>query len=310
MTDATSAFPPVTLSEHDGVRYLHLGSVWVQGAMRMRNPQFVELEYIRRMLASLLWLPQDAWRQASALGQQAVQLGLGAGAITRFTRQQLLMPTTAVDINPWVIEVNKRYFHVPVGDPQLAVLAADAGPWLREQAQPASAMLLHVDLYDEQAAAPVLDDEAFYADCRRLLAPGGVMSVNLFGRNASYARSAERIVAAFGAHQVWSLQATKEGNTTVVAGRNVRLPGRDELQARAAHLEAQFGKQGLKARSWLNMVRPYAAPAEGGADAAVALATSPTPGTRAAADPAAAGSGAGAVPAATAPPLPSSRLRP
>ena len=29
---------PATISEHDGVRYLHLGTPWVQGAMRLKKP--------------------------------------------------------------------------------------------------------------------------------------------------------------------------------------------------------------------------------------------------------------------------------
>jgi spermidine synthase len=118
--------------------------------------------------------------------------------------------------------------------------------------------LLHVDLYDHDAAAPVLDDEAFYRDCRALLAQGGVMAVNLFGRDASFARSAACIAAAFGAGQVWRLQSTREGNTVVVAGRGVQVPGRDELVARAANIEHRFlARHGLPARKWLRMVRPY-----------------------------------------------------
>ena len=34
---------PATMSEADGVRYLHLGTPWVQGAMRVRKPQALEL---------------------------------------------------------------------------------------------------------------------------------------------------------------------------------------------------------------------------------------------------------------------------
>ena len=44
-------------------------------------------------------------------------------------------------------------------------------------------------------AAPVFDDAAFYAACRRVLEPGGVMSVNLFGRDARFAHSLGAIVA-------------------------------------------------------------------------------------------------------------------
>ena len=49
--------PLVTLSEEDGVRYLHLASIWIQGGMRIKKPQFVHIDYVQRMLASLLWLP-------------------------------------------------------------------------------------------------------------------------------------------------------------------------------------------------------------------------------------------------------------
>ena len=250
----TVALPPVTVSEHDGVRYLHLGSIWVQGAMRIREPQRVELDYVQRMLAALLWLP-SARLDGRGEDALAVQLGLGAGALTRFTAQQLHLRTVAVEINPEVVAANHALFHLP---PEAEIVVGDAIDWLA-QAPAASVRLLLVDLYDQEAAAPVLDDEAFYAACRRVLEEGGVMGVNLFGRHASFERSIGRIAAAFGAAQVWSLKPTREGNTIVVAGRAVTVPAREELLARAAVLETRFGRLGLPARKWLRMVRPYAA---------------------------------------------------
>ncbi|MCU0969732.1 MAG: spermidine synthase [Rubrivivax sp.] len=244
--------PDVTLSEADGVRYLHLGSPWVQGAMRIAAPQRVELDYVQRMLASLLWLPEEGWQ-----GGRAVQLGLGAGAITRFTLQQLGMPTTAVELNPQVVLACRRWFRLPADAPMLHVEVGDAGRWLRERAVPGSVRLLHVDLYDHEAAAPVLDDAAFYAACRTLLEPGGVMAVNLFGRDSSFARSMARIESAFGPGRVWSLRPTREGNTVAVAALGTGLPGRDALAARAAALEARFGAVGLPARKWLRMLRTW-----------------------------------------------------
>jgi len=242
------ALPAVTLSEDDGVRYLHLDSIWIQGGMRIRKPQVVAIDYVQRMLASLLWLP------AEALGEgQAVQLGLGAGAITRFTAQQLKMDTTVVEINPEVVSANQVWFHLPAA---AEVVIGDAADWLA-QAEPASVRLLHVDLYDHEAAAPVLDDVGFYAACRAVLEDGGLMSVNLFGRHASFHDSIARIAAAFGSHQVWSLRPTREGNTVVVAGRRVEVPAREVLAARAAVIEQRFGTLGLPARKWLRMVRPY-----------------------------------------------------
>ena len=59
--------PEVTLSEHDGVRYLHLGTPWVQGAMRIARPRAIELEYVQRMLAALLWVPQEDLAEGRAV---------------------------------------------------------------------------------------------------------------------------------------------------------------------------------------------------------------------------------------------------
>jgi spermidine synthase len=248
------ALPEVTLSEHDGVRYLHLGTPWVQGAMRIARPRAVELEYVQRMLAALLWLRPDELAQG-----RAVQLGLGAATLTRFTHDELGMDTTAIELNAQVILACRAKFRLPADGPRLQVVCGDAAQWVARppRGYAASVRLLHVDLYDHEAAAPVLDDEGFYARCRALLEPGGVMAVNLFGRQASLARSAGHIAAAFGAAQVWVVRATREGNTVVVAGRDVAWPERAELAARAATIEARVGKLGLPARKWLRMLRPW-----------------------------------------------------
>ena len=238
-----------TISEFDGVRYLHLGTDWVQGAMRIRSPRKLELEYIQRMMAWLLWRPSDS------LGQgHAVQLGLGAGAITRFCHQVLRWRTTAVEINPSVIDANRLWFQLPADDDRLQVLHADAAGWVLLDAHLQTVDALCVDLYDHEAAAPVLDDEAFYAACRGVLAPGGLMTVNLFGRDSSFDRSAARVAAAFGADQVWQLAPTAEGNTVLVAGRGVTVPDRDVLTARADAIQTKFK---LPARKWLRLVQPW-----------------------------------------------------
>ena len=71
--------PDVNTSEAGGVRALHLGSEWIQGTMRIDAPFDIELEYVQRMMAWLLFVPPS-----SVAGRHAMQLGLGAGAITKF----------------------------------------------------------------------------------------------------------------------------------------------------------------------------------------------------------------------------------
>lgn len=236
--------PEVTVSEYGGVRCLHLDSIWVQGAMRIAKPLKLELDYVQRMMAPLLWLPPDQWRTG-----WAVQLGLGAAALTKYCHQVLQRPlTTAVELHPGVLVACRQWFALSADDERLQVVLQDAGAWLLEPAHQGRVQLLHVDLYDHEAAAPVLDSAAFYAACRGVLAPGGVMAVNLFGRRASFDGSCQRLREAFGDTAVWRLAATKEGNTVVVATRENALPDKAELQRRATNMDLALG---LPAQRWL-----------------------------------------------------------
>ena len=237
---------PATVSEADGVRYLHLGTPWVQGAMRIRKPLAIELEYVQRMMVWMLLRPSDE------LGEgHAVQLGLGAGAITRYCHGVLHMRTTAIELNDEVIGIGRAYFRLETSA-RLKLIETDAGEWVADPQNAASADVLCVDLYDHDAASPVLDTDAFYADCHRVLKAGGAMTVNLFGRDASFERSAQRIAAAFGAECVLSLRPTREGNTVVVAWKGVAWPDAATLAERAAHIEQNCQ---LPARKWLKMLR-------------------------------------------------------
>jgi spermidine synthase len=76
-------FAPVTLSEQDGVRYLHFGTEWVQGAMRIRKPDWPELEYAQQMMAWMLFIEQP---------RAIAQLGLGAATLTKFCYRQFPKP--------------------------------------------------------------------------------------------------------------------------------------------------------------------------------------------------------------------------
>jgi spermidine synthase len=251
-TKARQDMAPATISEFEGVRYLHLGTPWVQGAMRVRKPHVLELEYVQRMMVWLLF------RNPAYVGKaHAVQLGLGSASITRFCHRNLRMKTTAVELNPTVITACRMWFNLPADDAKLTVLNQDAADYVADAAHIGTADVLNVDLYDHDAASPVLDDQAFYDACHRLLADEGVMTVNLFGRDASFERSAARIAQAFGSDPVRSLRPTKEGNTIVVALKGMAMPERDLLAARAETIETRYA---LPARKWLRMIRALPGP--------------------------------------------------
>jgi spermidine synthase len=199
-----------------------------------------------------------AWmllREPEALPEtRCLQLGLGAAAITKYCHSVLRLPTTVVEINPHVIGVCRAWFHLPEGDERLTVIEGDAARFVLQDEHVAAFDALCVDLYDHEAASPVLDDEAFYRACWRVLDDGGVMSVNLFGREASFERSASRISAAFGAEHVAMLKPTTEGNTIVLAWKGFSLPEREVLAQRAESLQTRWD---LPARKWVKLLSRF-----------------------------------------------------
>lgn len=232
------------------MRHLHLGTPWIQGSMRMKEPFEIELEYVQRMMAWLLFV--DA---ASVSGRHAMQLGLGAGAITKFCHKKLRMCSTAIELNPQVVSVCRSWFKLPPDGEMLRVVLADAGEEIRSPEWRGTVDALAVDLYDDNAAAPVLDSADFYADCRALLTDDGAMTVNLFGRAASYNESLEKIATVFGEDAVWAFKPTREGNAIVLALRTPKPLKRVELQERGELIQARWD---LPASKWWRVFKPLA----------------------------------------------------
>jgi spermidine synthase len=244
------ALPEVNFSEMDGVRFLHLGTEWVQGSMQVDAPFDIELEYVQRMMAGLLFM-----EAGSVAKKHAMQLGLGSAALTKFCYKKLRMKTTAVELNAQVISACQLWFKLPRDDSRLSVIEADAAVEIQKAQHQGTVDLLHVDLYDHEAAGPVLDTDEFYEHCHDLLTDDGVMTVNLFGRNSSYQQSLVKIASAFGPQAVWTFTPTREGNTVVLAQREPTRPDRDALLKRAGVIESRWS---LPAKKWLRIFKPVA----------------------------------------------------
>jgi spermidine synthase len=238
----------VNFSDHGDVRYLHLGTEWVQGSMLLDKPFELELEYVQRMMAWLLFV-----EPATVPKRHAMQLGLGAASLTKFCWRKLRMKTTAIELNPQVVAACRLWFKLPADDARLSVVLGDAAEVAHHEHWHGQVDALQVDLYDQEAAGPVLDSPEFYADCRKLLTEDGCMTVNLFGRSSSYEESVRRIAIAFGDDAIWSFRPTREGNTIVLALRTPQHPTREVLAARAETIETRWG---LPARKWLRVFKP------------------------------------------------------
>ena len=228
-----------TISESGGVRYLHFGSEWVQGAMWVRKPTQLILEYTAQMMSWLLFLAPPA-------SQPIAQLGLGAGSLARFCLAHLRNPLEIVEWNPLVTAACATYFRLPRPE-RLTIDHDDAAHWVRNPARADRFAALMVDLYDGQARGPVRGSQEFYADCRRSLASPGVLTVNLFGAHESFARNIRNLSRAFEG-RILTLPQIDAGNQIVLAfkGPALEVP-LERLLSRAEQVEARFG---LPARRW------------------------------------------------------------
>lgn len=232
-------FAPVTLSEMDGVRYLHFGTEWVQGAMRLRKPDWLELEYAQQMMSWMLF--EDAPRHI-------VQLGLGTAALTKFCYRQFPHArVSAVELNPSVVQICASMFKLPPSDDRLQILQMDAGEFVTDPHHRRSIDILQVDLYDATARGPVLDTPEFYAACAASLTESGIMTVNLFGDHPSYAKNLKAMRTAFA--DIVCLPEVHDGNVIALAFRQSQQLDFTRLHARAAEIVAQTK---LPAKSWVN----------------------------------------------------------
>ncbi|UOD31009.1 methyltransferase domain-containing protein [Massilia violaceinigra] len=231
-------FAPVTLSEQDGVRYLHFGTEWVQGAMRIRKPDWPELEYAQQMMAWMLFIEAP---------RAIAQLGLGTATLTKYCYKTFPEASvTAVELNPSVIAICASMFKMPPEDARLRVLEMDALDFVNDPANAGAFDVLQCDLYDATARGPVLDTPEFYQACNACLRDGGMMTVNLFGDHPSFARNIKAMKFAF-AHVI-CLPEVHDGNVVALCFKQRPAIDPEALAARAAQIVAATK---LPAKSWV-----------------------------------------------------------
>jgi spermidine synthase len=235
---------PITFSEMGDVRYLHFGTPWVQGAMNLRRPYQLALEYARMMMAYLLFVHEPS---------RVAQLGMGCASLTKFTYKYLPQTqSVVVELNPDVIQACYSMFRLPEST-RIEVVQADAAAWVAAQSRtnPATLDALQIDLYDASARGPVCDSVDFYCDCRALLNHSGVATINLFGEHESFAHNQANLLAAFDG-QVVFMPRIHEGNRIAIAFNHApdwTAFDWQELFAHAEHIKATYG---LAAKRWVS----------------------------------------------------------
>ena len=236
--------PPATITEYQGVRSLHLGTSWVQGAMRIAKPDNIELEYVQMMMMWLLF--NDSPRHI-------VQLGLGSAALTKFSYRRFPKArVTVAELNPNVIAMCQAQFGLPSNDERLDVREMNAMDFVLDPANHGTVDVLQVDLYDEEARGPVLDSPEFYQACADCLSDTGIMTANVFGDFSNYDKNLQNMELAFDA-VVW-LPEVHDANIVVIAFKQSPVLDFSVLYERAAAIRKTYN---LPAKAWVNGLKSW-----------------------------------------------------
>ena len=219
------------VTEERGTRTLHLGSRAIQSAMRVSRPWDLELAYTRAMMGFLMFNPMP---------QDVLMIGLGGGSLAKFIRKQRPQThITAVEIDPRVIAAARAHFELPPDDATLSVVEADGALYVRQH--PGSADVILLDGFDAGNQVEALATQTFYAACRRVLKPGGILVVNLWGRDSEFAEYFARLTRAFDGEVGW-ISVQDKTNVIVFAFAEPGAPARLEaVRPQLADLSKRYG---------------------------------------------------------------------
>lgn len=225
---------PIDISEEAGVRYLHFGSTWVQGAMRIARPWNLELEYTREMMASLLL------REGARWPRKVLLIGLGAASLTKFLyRNRPLAHLTIVEIEPGVVAAARQFFKLPEDDKRIHLVIGDGAEYMLGTDKKFDLIL--VDGFNEHAHPGALNTLPFYQACRSRLSDQGVLAVNLLGLSRGVMGGFAHICTAF-EDRALMFPSCESGNTIAFAaeGETIEI-SLDDLKENALTLKEETG---------------------------------------------------------------------
>ncbi len=216
--------------EHDRLRYLYFSLRFIQSAMRVDDPDALDLAYTRKMMAFLLFKPRP---------RNLLLLGLGGGSLAKFCYRHL--PATqlvTLEIDPHVLALRDEFL-VPRDDHRFSVIEGDGARYVAEHAGETDVLL--VDTFNESGVAPSLADGDFFGHAHRCLASDGILVMNVAGNKTAYAPHVERISQQFDG-RVIAISVRDDANFILFAFKDPAFEPRWKwLTAGAAELRNRFG---------------------------------------------------------------------
>lgn len=161
--------------DDDGMRTLRFERYGArQSVVKLGDPGHLELPYARVLPLAFAFVDQP---------KAALVIGLGGGTIPSFLRKAYpAMKIDAVDIDPVVVEVARSHFGFKE-DAQLKAHVADGRQFVEQSRDRYDFVFL--DGFGADSVPAHLTTREFLTAVRSLLAPGGIVVGNLWGRDVN-----------------------------------------------------------------------------------------------------------------------------
>ncbi len=156
----------IKVCENDAYRWLTLGTDFIQSLMSLSEPDRVLLPYTHSMLLAL------AFKQKSL---RLLNLGAGCGTFERFLFKYYPdIAITSVESDIDIINVSRKYFHIPFDYP---VVNTSADLFLKNNRIKYD--IIFFDIHDSKKHPDYFYDLDFYIDAMHSLSEDGLLVMNI-----------------------------------------------------------------------------------------------------------------------------------
>lgn len=219
----------VQVIQRDDRRELCFGNHIIQSAVSLSNPDVLQLDYTRAMMAVFMFSPQAA---------NILHLGLGAGSLPRFIHQQFPQSKQiAVELCPSVIEAAYNYFFLPQS-PRLEVIEEDGKNFF--DGCKSRFDLIFQDAFHADGVSRHLESMAFFQKLRDHLNPGGWLINNVWGSDrANLNLIRQNLTGIF--PQLYTLSVSGGSNVIFFAGESEAAPSPATVKENATKLSQDTG---------------------------------------------------------------------
>jgi spermidine synthase len=245
LEEARSPYNHIVVTERGTVRTMYFvvdGTYYIESRLDRGYAESLDLDYTRTMMAGFLVKPDV---------KRFLMIGFGGGQISNYLFKRFEgIEIDAVDIDPEVIRLARKYFEVP-DSPRYRTHAAD-GRLFVEQAGDQRWDMVLLDAFRGVFVPLHLKTVEYYTALRDHLAPDGVVAANLHSLTEKYPSDRNTFAEVF--RQGYGFRSENGRQTCFVASPAPQPVSTYTLRARARALQSKFDFDmlGLAARHHLS----------------------------------------------------------